>query len=405
MKDNLNRYIFLLLGIILMVSLVACTGKLVSVGTGPAVQWYKSFSREDQDYCLGRTVQQTTDGGYIICGDTGSESWLIKTDVDGNKLWDKEFGIIEGHARGYSAQQTTDGGYIIGGTRYFYKDLDEVIWLIKTDSEGNKTWDKTFASENDINNEKDLVLQTIDGGYIICGNTHSISRVTADATYTKDHNIWLIKTDEEGNKLWDKILIYEDIYMDARSIKQITDGGYVICADRSSRGYHGIGLIKTDADGNKLWDKAFDNPGLDRGQSVQQTIDGGYIICGSTTPSRQLLQREIENIWLIKTDADGNKLWDKAFDEGLANSVQQTTDGGYIVCGISTTTISDLGLPLPPFIWLAKTDADGNELWGKKLYKGWSGGYSVQQTADGGYIVLCNSSGVLVLLVKIAPEQ
>jgi len=143
-------------------------------------------AKEDRGYF----VQQTTDDGYIITGITYSfdspDVWLIKTDSNGNKVWDRTFGG-KSSEHGTSVQQTTDGGYILTGwTESFGNDFSDV-WLIKTDSSGNKTWDKTFGG--DSMEYGDSVQQTTDGGYIITGGTMA---------YGGGCNIWLVKTDSQG---------------------------------------------------------------------------------------------------------------------------------------------------------------------------------------------------------------
>jgi hypothetical protein len=277
----------------------------------------ETFGGSEHD--VGYSVQQTTDGGYIIVG-----SWLIKTDSQGNEEW------VHEDINGQSVQQTTDGGYIIVG------------WsggLIKTDSQGNEEW-----VYEDISGR--AVQQTTDGGYIILEGG--------------GFDLWLIKTDTNGDSLWTQTFGgsgSEYAGMSSSSVQQTTDGGYIITGYTSSygNGGHDVWLIKTDSDGNEQWNQTFGGSGGEGGNSVQQTTDGGYIITGFTSSYGNGY-----DLWLIKTDSDGNEQWNQTFggseyEEGY--SVQQTTDGGYIITGHTSSYgngSSD--------IWLIKTDSQGNSV-------------------------------------------
>lgn len=352
-----------------------------SVPLLPSRGWIKIFHEFGED--TGYSVQQTEDGGYIIAGythNTGGRGyiWLIKTDNNGNKVWNKTFGEKEGN-QAYSVQQTSDVGYIlVGVTNYSGAGAGSDIWLIKTDEFGTMVWDTIFGGTD--RDEAYAVQQTADMGYIIAGMTFSYGAGWVDA--------WLIKTDEHGDEQWNKT--YEGTHIDmAKSVQQTLDDGYIITGiTYSSATRADMWLIKTDINGEIMWQKAFGGTGYDCGSCVQRTSDGGYIIGGITDS----FGAGDKDFWLIKTDSNGNKTWDKTFggtnvDE--AYSVQQTSDNGYIIVG--ETHSFGAGIIN---VWLVKTDADGNKMWDRTVGKRYGNfAYSVQQTTDSGYIITGGTGG------------
>jgi hypothetical protein len=345
--------------------------------------WDRTFGERGK-YDYGFSVQQANDGGYVLVGETFSSNeklydvWLIKTDANGNKLWDRTFGGSAWDS-GSSVQQTRDGGFIIVGETGSFGAGAYDVWLIKTDANGNEEWKKTFGGPEEDSGRS--VQQTRDGGFIIVGETMSFG--------AGERDVWLIKTDASGNKEWDRTFggPKEDW---GSSVQQTRDGGFIIVGYTCSfgAGECDVWLIKTDASGNKEWDRTFGGPKGDYGSSVQQTSDGGFIIVG-TTYSFGAGERDV---WLIKTDASGNKEWDRTFggpkgDSGL--SVQQTSDGGFIIVGYTAS----FGAGAYD-VWLIKTDANGNKLWDRTF--GGSGrdyGISVRQTRD----ALQRASGFIIV--------
>ena len=338
----------------------------------PEEEWNKTFGGTDND--VAYSVQQTSDGGYILAGGTesygaGSEDfWLVKTDSNGKEQWSKTFGGTDDDCA-YSAQQTADGGYILVGSTESYGAGGADFWLVKTDSNGKEQWGKTFGGTDD--DCAYSVQQIADGGYILAGRTESYRAGFYDS--------WMVKTDSDGNKVWDKT--FDD---EAYSVQQTVDGGYILAGNTK---LHGAGydfwLVKTDSDGNKEWDKTFGGTFCEWALSVQQTADGGYILAGDT----ESYGAGEYDFWLVKTDSVGNEEWNRSFggtDYDWARSVQQTADGGYILAG---STYS-YGAGDCDF-WLVKTDSVGNEEWNKTFGgTGWDWASSVQQTADGGYILV-----------------
>jgi len=320
------------------------------------ISFQKTFGGSSGDY--GNYVQQTDDGGYIITGETWSygagngDVWLIKTDGFGNEEWNNTFGGSDSEEGSSSVSQTTDGGYIIIGGNEYGKDNFDVL-LIKTNSSGNEEWSKTFGGSDNAGGYSGT--QTDDGGYIITGHIDS---------YGAGDDVWLIKTDGFGNEEWNKTFWGES----GSSVSQTEDGGYIITGS--------CGLIKTDGSGNEEWIKGC---GGSVGFSVSQTDDGGYIITGSTGYYSG-------DIFLNKTDGFGNEEWNNTFggsNEDVGRSVFQTDDGGYIITGYTYSYGAG-----SKDVWLIKTDGNGNEEW-NKTFGGidYDAGYSVSQTTEGGYII------------------
>jgi len=343
----------------------------------PVLEWEKTFGGANED--RGYSVQQTTDGGYIIAGGTYSmgagyaDVYLIKTDPSGNLVWQKTFGGADDDY-GYSVQQTTDEGYIIAGYTNSLGAGSYDVYLIKTDSSGNLIWQKTFGGTGwDVSYS---VQQTTDGGYIIVGGTDSFAF----------YDVYLIKTDSAGNLIWEKTLggpIFDEDLEVGHSVQQTSDGGYIIGGNKYSisLGGYEVYLIKTDSSGNLIWEKTFGSNSS--ANSVQQTTDGGYIVAGWYASGGRYIYYDV---YLMKTDPFGNLLWSKTFGgsyDEFGNSVHELIEGGYIIVG--STNSKGAG---DHDAYLIKTDTSGNLVWEKTFGRA-SGdwGESVQQTTDGGYII------------------
>ena len=367
--------VFLLLGILV-------TNRAVAQITPPEIEWERTFGGQDYNYAF--SVQETTDGGYIVAGGTGASSartkvYLVKTDTEGNLVWEKTFFERSGFA--FSVQETTDGGYIVAGETSSIGAGSRDVYLVKTDTEGNLVWEKTFGGT--FADCAFSVQETRDGGYILAGRTNSFGAGRND--------VYLVKTDREGNLLWEKTFGGEG--QDAAySVQETAAGGYILAGltDAESRDVY---LLKTDSDGNRVWEKTFGGEGYDQAYSVQETTDGGYIVAGSWIPRDS---RVGTRMTLMKTDSEGNGVWEKALGCG-ARSVQETTDGGYIVAGSGPQDCFSS-------FYLAKADSRGNLVWESTFGLRQHAARCVQQTTDGGYIV-AGGERTPVYLVKFAPEE
>ncbi len=330
--------------------------------------WQRTYGGANWDE--GRSVQQTTDGGYVIAGYSSSygagrvDVYLIKTNAQGDTLWTRTFGGPYTDI-GRSVQQTSDGGYIVAGyTKFWYDTSYSAVYLIKANAQGDTLWTRTFGGDSG-DDAAYSVAQTSDGGYIIAGGTHSFGAGPVDA--------WLLRANASGDTLWTKTIGGAE-YDVGNSVQQTTDGGYIIAGSTGTAS--DVYLVKTDSHGDTLWTRKYGGTGLDWGEAVQQTTDGGYIVTGRTTSLGK------RGVYLIKTNAAGDTLWSRAYGQSSNSSgysVQQTTDGGYIIAG-TTSFVGDS-------VYLVRTNAQGDTLW-TRTYGGPDGvGRCVRQTADGGYIV------------------
>jgi len=265
---------------------------LLKTNSNGIIQWTKVYINPNKSEG-GTSVKQTTDGGYIIAGgseDNGGDVYVIKTNPNGDTTWTKNYGGTDVET-GSSIQQTNDGGYIVAGyTRSFGAGLEDV-YLIKTDSNGDTVWTKTYGGSN--YDKGYSVQKIISGGYIIVGTTKSFGPA--------NNNVYLIKTDSNGDTLWTKI-IGNGINAFGLSGQPTTDGGYIITGGMSPSGYNNAYLVKTDSNGDTLWTKTYGGTRTEEGHCVQQTADGGYILAG-ISDSYPLFDL---NIYLVKTDSLGN---------------------------------------------------------------------------------------------------
>jgi hypothetical protein len=316
-----------------------------------------------------------------------------------------------------NVQQTADGGFILSGSSKSNISGDKTenalssnlmdYWIVKTDSLGNIQWQNTIGGTGD--DHLNFVQQTTDGGFILGGR--SDSDISPDKT---ENNIgvidyWIVKTDSLGNIQWDNTIGgsgNDHLY----SVRQTADGGYIlggysqspISGDKTEDVFGGshfdYWIVKTDASGNVQWDNTIGGTSADMLKSIQQTTDGGYILGGYSQSNISGDKTENSNgswdYWIVKTDSTGNILWQNTIGgsgwEELY-SIQQTADGGYILGGYSPSNISgdktENSMGGSDF-WIVKTDSLGNIQWQNTI--GGSSGdtpSSIQLTSDGGYII------------------
>ena len=330
------------------------------------------------------SVQQTSDGGYIVAGRTSSFSssltiinfWVLKLDSSGSVSWQKVYSGSFSYAN--SIEQTSDGGYVVAGVTAL-PGVSRAVWVLKLDSSGGILWQNAYQRPGGFGEEvANSVQETSDGGYIVAGAT---------AVNGLGENFWVLKLDSSGNIQWQNTYgapFNEDDV--ANSVQETSDGGYVVAGFMHSLPFNcpcptRAWIIKLDPTGNPVWQNTYGGLSIDdEANSVQQTSDNGYIVAGSTRP----------DFWVFKLDLSGNILWQRIYRGprgGAATSLQQTSDGGYVVAGITFS----FGLPSGG-AWLLNLDSFGNVMWqntysGPDIISGAPPTFSVDRTFDGGYVL------------------
>lgn len=324
--------------------------KITNIGE---IEWQKSLGGSGGD--AANSIQQTTDGGYIVAGNSDSNDgdvtgnhggfsdyWVVKLSNTGGIEWQKSLGGT-GNDQAYSIQQTTDGSYIVAG---FSESNDGDVtgnhgnidyWIVKLNGSGVIEWQKSFGGTG--SDWATSIQQTIDGGYVVVGFSDSNDNDITVAHGSNDY--WVVKLTSVGGIEWQKSL-GGTYYDSACAIQQTSDGGYIVAGQSQSidgdvtgnHGYTDYWIVKLDNSGLIEWEKSIGGVYSEYPTSIQQTKDGGYIVIGTSIL--------LGDCRVVKLSGNGNIEWQKEYGsdgggEG-GNSIQQTTDGGYIITGGITST-------------------------------------------------------------------
>jgi uncharacterized delta-60 repeat protein len=389
----------------------------------PTIEWEKCFGGSEDDGV--ESVEQTSDGGYIVAGYSksadgdlsqnhgGFDAWVFKLKDDGTLDWQKSLGG-SGHDEAYSIYQTKDGGFVVAGSSDS-QDGDvsgnhggKDFWVVKLTPHGEIEWQKSLGgSGEDIARS---VQQTDDGGYILAGESDS-----QDGDVSGNHGKWdgwVVKLKPNGELEWQKS--FGDYDFDrANSIRQTSDGGFVFAGLVSSRSKkhskRDMWVVKLKSNGSLEWEKRLGGSESEEAQSIQETSDGGYIVAGNSDSNDgdvsgihggMILKGFVlypRDFWVVKLHADGAIAWQRILggsEHDFGRAVQQTVDGGYIVTGYTKSEEGDISENRGrDDFWVVKLKTDGTLDWQKSL-----GGsdtdraYDIAQTKDGGYIVVGSSN-------------
>jgi len=268
-------------------------------------EWQKTYGGDKDDVAI--SIQQTHDGGYIVAGRTwslgavGSDAWILKLNPNGDMKWQKTYGG-KGHDVANCIVQTSDGGYIVTGDTTSFNVKQTDAWILKLNSDGEKQWQETYGGDSyDVAHS---ILPISAGGYIVAGNTNSFGAGGSD--------IWLLKLNAKGKLLWQKTYGGSDEDL-ANSVWLTDEGGYIVAGKTSSFGSKQADgwILKLDSEGKVQWEKIYGTDAFDLANFAQQTSDGGYIISGTTYNYGRKREDLGENFWVLKLNSKGKILWQK----------------------------------------------------------------------------------------------
>jgi len=376
--------------------LALCAAVLLSAPLAaepPQVQWLRTYPGLGMS--TGNWIRQTADGGFVAAGATGDTSpapgyyYVVRLDSAGNSLWERTYSratVGNQGAIAYAVTQTADGGFAVFGTDKG-NDCLEQPHLVKLDDAGTVEWQRTYYMDT---MEYGMAFeQAADGGYILAGLNGRSS------TY-------LLKVDSMGTVQWRWVVCegFRHTWPQFVPVTQAADSGYVTAGYSDT---FGLTLWKLSATGTEVWRRTYSGEYANYGYGIARTSDGGFVITGKAGgPDRERANR----ICLLKVDSTGAKQWCRYFGERDWQgcwSVWQTSDGGFVTTG----AVGSKNGVYREDGFVLRTDNQGNELWYTTLSPSTEdGGLSVQQTVDGGYVVcggLGNGRESFLFVLKLAP--
>jgi hypothetical protein len=340
------------------------------------------------------------------------------------KIWDKQFG---GEAPEYASKiLKVSGGYLLAGSTNPSTSGNKSApskggmdyWLVKIDDNGNKIWDKTFGgSATDFLTD---IIELSDGNFVMAGGSYS--GIGGDKTEASRGGLdyWLVKIDDNGNKIWDKTYGGsgdEGYFRSKISVKETNDGFVLggsslsgIGGDKTTptivNGSSHIWLLKLNHQGTKIWEKTFGGSISESFVSISILENNEYLLLGnSLSPSNANIGNKTsvnnggDDYWLVKVNANGDKVWDRSYGGNgydRPSSMVYTNDGKVVIIGSSDSNISGdksrNSISSSTDLWVIKVDTSGNKYW-DKTYGGSSSdfGQSIIKTPNGGYIVSSTS--------------
>jgi hypothetical protein len=300
----------------------------------------------DAGYQVGVSITEVSDGGFALLGytrvsdTTDYDIWLIRTDLSGNVLWDRtydrasrDFGtrIIESSGGGFAILGTTQGDEV---------PIDRVTWLVRTDAQGEMLWDQVYDVPGQAADEAYALVELDDGGFAFAGRSRAPSL----------GDVWVVRTDSLGEEIWSRT--HGGTKTEAGFGMVLADDGDLVKAGSTTsygEGSNDAWLLKIDVEtGDEVWAKTIGDSESNVARSITKGSNGDFILSGSTG-----LGGGAGSIWLVRTNQDGNVIWDHEYTvEGgghnTAVSVIETSRGDLAVTGYVGDNL----------LWL-RTDSEG----------------------------------------------
>ena len=299
---------------------------LVRMDAEGALLWSNNYGGEATDN--GWAIVETEDGGFLITGFTNSfgagemDIYLVRTDAVGNMLWERTFGGPE-NEYGWAMVPTTDGGYVLAGQTDSFGEGDQDGYLVKVNADGEEVWSQTVGGPRE--DRLFSIDQSADDGFILVGTTRGFGAGSRD--------VYLVKVTGSGELVWTQLFgeALDDV---GHAVRQTSDRGYIITGYTQSFGaqHYDSWLIKTDEAGVSQWQTFYGGAGDDRTIYGEQTDDGGYIMIGYT----QSFESIGWDLFLVRADSSGEVIWHQTFGgraEDTGYTVRQTADNGFILTG------------------------------------------------------------------------
>jgi hypothetical protein len=336
----------------------------------PDTLWTSTFGDIYRDQAF--EVQQTSDGGYIMCGFLSSTQvwsynvYLVKTDSLGNEEWSVDYGGVDDDI-GYSVCEVSTGGYIASGSTMSFGVGWREAFLLRLNDDGDTLWTKTYGWW-DSQNTAYTVRETQDGCYLLAGRTIS--------------HILLVKTDTNGDTLWLRELGLNH-HTECNTADLTADGGCLLGGMNEINGDNDFYLLKVDANGDSIWALRVGGGGEDECLCIRETSDGGCIAVGGWNVFDD---RRASLAYAVKTDSNGALMWERTYggvSDDIAHAVAQTEDDGFIITGYTYSYGAGYY-----DVWLIRTDTHGDTLWTKTIGgTGTDWGHSITITPDNCYVI------------------